>query len=483
MLGKSWWDCWLLLLYCKKKVILAEFNFGKMLFRRLYKFHEQVKSNWIWLTLTSYITTALLTIGLHNWQPGQKGMLLDGYLTALAGILTTIVVTTFSFVFVALQLASVQFSPRIIRSFFEYDHFSRFFLWSFLACVGYLMGLQYFGWSEASLIYPKFGIVGSFYLILMVFPLFIHHIVGNINASSITQNIARRTIEEIDELYESLPFFEAETGKLQLLAPESGYLDSIRYEALEALFPLEKDVKMTVRPHIGSFVIKGGLLAEIDCPPALRDFYAQLTKPIQACFVIDKFRSYKQDIPFGIRQLVDIAIKAISPAVNDPTTALNCIDYLGTIIQRAAQSEANSREAKLLSQKNIHIREFSFEQLVDLAFDQIYFWGKEDYIVVRHLLKTITNLLPFMPSQDKLKVLIRQVEDFELQYLHDEDQKGRLTSTFPRKEHRNSLRDHLFEFYKEALEVIGEKAPDAGVFSGRQEQFRSSLKALAKCYE
>jgi uncharacterized membrane protein len=473
----------LLLLYCKKKVILAEFNFGKMLFRRLYKFHEQVKSNWIWLTLTSYITTALLTIGLHNWQPGQKGMLLDGYLTALAGILTTIVVTTFSFVFVALQLASVQFSPRIIRSFFEYDHFSRFFLWSFLACVGYLMGLQYFGWSEASLIYPKFGIVGSFYLILMVFPLFIHHIVGNINASSITQNIARRTIEEIDELYESLPFFKAETGKLQLLAPESGYLDSIRYEALEALFPLEKDVKMTVRPHIGSFVIKGGLLAEIDCPPALRDFYAQLTKPIQACFVIDKFRSYKQDIPFGIRQLVDIAIKAISPAVNDPTTALNCIDYLGTIIQRAAQSEANSREAKLLSQKNIHIREFSFEQLVDLAFDQIYFWGKEDYIVVRHLLKTITNLLPFMPSQDKLKVLIRQVEDFELQYLHDEDQKGRLTSTFPRKEHRNSLRDHLFEFYKEALEVIGEKAPDAGVFSGRQEQFRSSLKALAKCYE
>lgn len=462
---------------------MAEFNFGKMLFRRLYKFHEQVKSNWIWLTLTSYITTALLTIGLHNWQPGQKGMLLDGYLTALAGILTTIVVTTFSFVFVALQLASVQFSPRIIRSFFEYDHFSRFFLWSFLACVGYLMGLQYFGWSEASLIYPKFGIVGSFYLILMVFPLFIHHIVGNINASSITQNIARRTIEEIDELYESLPFFKAETGKLQLLAPESGYLDSIRYEALEALFPLEKDVKMTVRPHIGSFVIKGGLLAEIDCPPALRDFYAQLTKPIQACFIIDKFRSYKQDIPFGIRQLVDIAIKAISPAVNDPTTALNCIDYLGTIIQRAAQSEANSREAKLLSQKNIHIREFSFEQLVDLAFDQIYFWGKEDYIVVRHLLKIITNLLPFMPSQDKLKVLIRQVEDFELQYLHDEDQKGRLTSTFPRKEHRNSLRDHLVEFYEGVLEVIGEKAPDAVVFSGRQEQFRSSLKALAKCYE
>lgn len=454
-----------------------------MLFRRLYKFHEQVKSSWIWLMLTSYIITALLSIVLHGWQPGQKGVLLDGYLTALAGILTTIVVTTFSFVFVALQLASVQFSPRIIRSFFEYDHFSRFFLWSFLACVGYLMGLQYFGWSEASLIYPKFGIVGSFYLILMVFPLFIHHIVGNINASSITQNIARRTIEEIDELYEPLSPTEAKTGKVRILAPVSGYLDSIRYEALEVLFPLEKEVKMTVRPHIGSFVIKGGVLADIDCPPAMRDFYAQLTKPIQGCFVINKFRSYKQDIPFGIRQLVDIAIKAISPAVNDPTTALNCIDYLGSIIQRAAQSEANSREAKLLAQKNIHIREFSFEQLVDLAFDQIYFWGKEDYIVVRHLLKTITNLLPFMPSEEKLKVLLRQVEDFELQYLHDEEQKGKLTATFPRKEHRNSLRDHLAEFYEGALEAIGEKTPTSVALAGKQAQFRRSLEALAKCYE
>ena len=454
-----------------------------MLFRRLYKFHEQVKSSWIWLTLTSYIITALLTIGLHFWQPGQKGVLLDGYLTALAGILTTIVVTTFSFVFVALQLASVQFSPRIIRSFFEYDHFCRFFLWSFLACVGYLMGLQYFGWSEASLIFPKFGIVGSFYLILMVFPLFIHHIVGNINASSITQNIARRTIEEIDDLYESLPTTTKQIGKIHIPAPISGYLDSIRYEALVALLPEDSDVSITVRPHIGSFVIKGGVLAEIDCPPAKREAYLGLVKAIQQCFIIDKFRSYKQDIPFGIRQLVDIAIKAISPAVNDPTTALNCIDYLGSIIQRAAQSEANSREAKLLAQKNIHIREFSFEQLVDLAFDQIYFWGKEDYIVVRHLLKTITNLLPFMPSEDKLNVLFRQVEDFELQYLHDEEQKGKLTATFPRKEHRNSLRDHLAEFYEGALEAIGEKTPTSVVLSRKQAQFRSSLKAVAKCYE
>ncbi len=354
-----------------------------MLFRRLYKFHERVKSNWLGLTLVSYLLTALFTLLLQWWKPGQKGILLDGYLTALAGILTTIVATTFSFVFVALQLASVQFSPRIIRSFFEYDHFSRFFLWSFLACVGYLMGLQYFGWSDASLIYPKFGIVGSFYLILMIFPLFIHHIIGNINASSITQNIARRTVEEIDLLYDSVQFVGFKDNILRIISPTSGYLDTIRHRALERLFPKDDDVKMMVRPHIGSFVIKGGLLAEVHCPPEKRAYYVSISKAIKHCFVIDKFRSYNQDIPFGIRQLVDIAIKAISPAVNDPTTALNSIDYIGAIIQKAALSEAISKEARLLASKNIYIREFSFEQLVDLAFDQIYFWGKEDYIIVK----------------------------------------------------------------------------------------------------
>lgn len=427
--------------------------FFRMFFRRIYQFHERIKSNWLWLVLTSYVITAFLTLCLHAWRPGQEGTLLDGFLTALAGILTTIVVTTFSFVFVALQLASVQFSPRIIRSFFEYDQFSRFFLWSFLACVAYLMGLQYFGWSDASLIYPKFGIVGGFYLIILVFPLFIHHIIGNINASSITQNIALRTVREIDTLYDALPSIGTTDTIIRITSPISGYLDSLRYKKLADIFPQDPQARMDVRPHIGSFVIQGGILAEIKCPSEQKPLFFPLLKEIEACFVVDKFRSYKQDIPFGIRQLVDIAIKAISPAVNDPTTSLNCIDYLGTIIEKAALSETISKEARLLTQKNIFIREFSFEQLVDLAFDQIYFWGREDYIVVRHIIKTITNLVPFMPSSDKLLVMIHQVDDLELQYLHTLTANFATSygGSFARREHRNSLRTHLSEFYEAVL--------------------------------
>ncbi len=90
----------------------------QMFFRKLYKLHEQVKQDWRRLTLVSYLFTASLTLLIHAWRPGDASVPLDGFLSALAGILTSVVVTTFSFVFVALQLASVQFSPRVIRSFF-----------------------------------------------------------------------------------------------------------------------------------------------------------------------------------------------------------------------------------------------------------------------------------------------------------------------------------------------------------------------------
>ncbi|GGD82526.1 hypothetical protein GCM10011514_53230 [Emticicia aquatilis] len=422
--------------------------------RKFFLLHEHIKQDWRYLSVVAYVIVATLTIILHILRPGQEGVLLDGYLSTLASIVATLVVTTFSFVFVALQLASVQFSPRILRSFFEYDHFSRFFLWSFLACVGYLMGLQYFGFSDASLIYPKFGIVGSFYLILLVFPLFIHHVVDNINASSITQNIAKRTIKEIDELYEVAEFDLSKPKRLLILNKESGYLDSILYKKLFQIIPDNNQSKVLVKPHVGSFVLVGMPLVEIECSETERDFYQQNLAKISNQFIISKFRSYEQDIPFGIRQLVDIAIKAISPAVNDPTTALNCIDYLGNIIKKAALSNTISKEATLLQKKNIYIREFNFEQLVDMAFDQIYHWGKEDYIIVRHLIKTITNILPFVNDPDKLFLLLAEVEDMELSFLKEDYGKVEADCPFKKAEHRNSLRDHLADLYEMAISKI-----------------------------
>ena len=116
---------------------------------------------------------------------------------------------------------------------------------------------------------------------------------------------------------------------------------------------------------------------------------------------------------FGIRQLVDIGIKAISPAVNDPTTCLNCLHYLGAIVRRYALAELPSLAVRQAA-PNVKLREFNFEMLLNASFDQIYQWGKHDYIVVSQLLNTLLEVIQGVENPHCLEAIRKQVADFEL---------------------------------------------------------------------
>jgi uncharacterized membrane protein len=403
--------------------------------------HKKIKSNWKSLTISTLILIFVITFIVNTFfSSGQSS--LEAMMYSVVSILATIVVTTFSFVFVALQLASVQFSPRIMRSFFEFDHFSRFFLWIFLSFIVYNLILIYLGITSSTSTLPQFGIIGGIILATFVFPLFIHHVAENINASSITKSITSRTLNEIELLYKKNLPIKIQSDKFIIYAQESGYLDSVNTKKLVTLAANFQYKSFKIIPHIGSFIIENSPLIEIDSEDKELDKYVV---EIHKSLKISKFRSYSQDVMFGVRQLVDIAIKAISPAINDPTTALNCIDYLGVIVSKIAESKDDSIEVENLKSKNIFIREFTFEQLIDTAFDQIYHWGKADYIVVRHLIKTITMMIPFTNSATKLKVLINEIDDMEFDFLHQKTLDE--NCTFQRKEHRESIRDFIEEYY------------------------------------
>lgn len=440
------------------------------------KFYSKIKTDWKLLSFCSLLIVLVLTTVVHQFVKVAQTSL-EGMMNTLLGVLTTIVVTTFSFVFVALQLASVQFSPRILRSFFEYDHFSRFFLWSFLGCIGYVFGLIYLGYTSAEAFLPKTALVGGLYLVVLVFPLFIHHVVENINASSITKNIMNRTLNEIEMLYTDASLTEVESDKFIIKSTESGYLESVNFRKLEALLDDFEYEKFTITVHVGGFVMTGSPIIEID---GLKNGIVQdVRQKLFNTLTISKFRSYTQDIMFGVRQLVDIAIKAISPAVNDPTTALNCIDYLGVIVGRISDVQDVSRDIARLRSKNIYVREFNYEQLIDVAFDQIYHWGKSDYIVVRHLVKTIAMIVPFTNSAEKLKTLIREVEDMELGFLFSKDFSDCI---FDRREHRNSIRDFMDEFYLAVIKQI-DRFESNEQLSTKKNEYIGLRKSLKEFYE
>jgi uncharacterized membrane protein len=142
------------------------------------------------------------------------------------------------------------------------------------------------------------------------------------------------------------------------------------------------------------------------------------SKIVEDTFFVYKFRSYKQDINFGVRKLVDIAIKAISPAVNDPTTCINCIDYLGEIVRRLAMRKFPSTRSNELRNEKIFVSEFNFKELVNFAFDQIYQWGKKDPVIVKRLLRTIIQIVPCVENPYNLMVLIKEVEDMKVDKIY-----------------------------------------------------------------
>ena len=394
--------------------------------------------------------------------------------TALNGLVAmgvAVLVTTFSFVFVALSLVSVQFSPRVVRQFWQSDPFRRFFLWIYILVFGASFLVQFFDAPRLQLL----AVVLGFYLIFVLFPVFLTYLANNLNAATIVQVIARRTLTEIVDQYEPIAPSLREDDSDRVRSKKSGYLEHIDVEALSAEFARIRqkhpNATLQVSNYLGSFIEVSSTLALIT-PRVGLDRGAE--SALRRCFNMSRFRSIDQDIGYGIRQLVDIAIKAISPAVNDPTTCVNCLHYLGVIIKSLALRDSRSINAKRLEKDGIFIREPKFERYVDDAFDQIYHWGRRDVVVVRAMLNTLSDIISVLIDVEKCEVIARQVENMELGYLLVKSDESPITLI----EHRNRLRRSLQRFCTTAAEQFAKCGrPD------RAEAFRQTAERVAASVE
>ncbi len=410
-------------------------------------------------------------------------------LSNLIGTLTTIVVSSFTLIIVALQIASQQFSPRIIRQFFATDKRMQGFLGLYIGAILYCYLVKTLGIAQAHLNVAIVICIFLGFFCLVAFPLFITYYVDNINAASITEGIKNRIIAEIETLYQekwtpdspNLTYKRTEIDKsncaaiIKIRSPfPSGYLDEVKYDLFVEMYCsfLKQNPNISIKnihlkPIIGEFIcydtttlftieIAQIFENEIKNDEAKAKINAAFLKIIEAVFVITKYRSYEQDINFGIRQLVDIGIRAISPAVNDPTTCLNCIDYLGEIVRQLGDREFPSTAAQKIERKDIHINEFAFEELVNFAFDQIYHWGKNDPAIVKRLINTLSAIVQVTQNPYSLYVLILQMQGMELDDILSktpeqltEADRARFTL-----ENRRSISREILKFNKKAKEQI-----------------------------
>jgi len=227
---------------------------------------------------------------------------------------------------------------------------------------------------------------------------FIHHIAHAISVSHIVDRIASETEGMIDAMMpsahresrlESPDMSHANTWDTPLLSDVSGYIRFVDIPRLVSLAKLSH-VKVHVVRRVGQFVPAGTPLLMIYKGSRLTP---ETSVEFRSSFDLGPSRTLQQDIEFGVLQIVDIALKAISPAVNDPSTAITCVDQLSRILIRFASRESAPHlfydPPGVL---RVSINWIGFDHLLDSSFEQIRMYAKGDVAVSLRLLRALGDI-------------------------------------------------------------------------------------------
>jgi uncharacterized membrane protein len=188
-------------------------------------------------------------------------------------------------------------------------------------------------------------------------------------------------------------------------ATRSGYVGYVDGDALLGIAD-RHDLVLRIDNEPGDFVLEGAPLAIVH-PAPVDD---ALARSIRDAVVLGEERSLQQDAEFGMRQIMDIAVKALSPGINDPTTAVTCVDHLGALLALAARHPDPSPwrgdgEGRL----RLVLRGQTFESLCGNAIDQIRQHAERDVAVTLRLIRLVEAVGRVTPDEERREILWRQV--------------------------------------------------------------------------
>ena len=345
-----------------------------------------------------------------------------GLLSSVAGSMITVAGVVFSITIVALALTSSQYTSRVLRNFMR-DWINQLVLGVFLGIFAYcLVVLRTIRGGDEGAFVPSFAVLGGLVLAFvgiafLIF--FIHHISMSIQASNIIATAAEETITAVDHLFPNGLGEEGEKdddGNYEISlaqrtwsavpAQRTGYIESIDGDALLDL-ARELGTVLRMERSIGEFVVDGYPLVSV---AGAVEFNEQSIIKLNSIYVIGNQRSVQQDAGFGIRQIVDIAMKALSPGINDSTTAVMCIDYLAAIMTRLAAREISSPYRLDEGELRLIARGPSFESLLAEAFDQIRQNAEGNAAILTRQLSALEIIAARTTSARRRQALLQQAE-------------------------------------------------------------------------
>lgn len=335
-------------------------------------------------------------------------------LSAVATSMITVAGLTFSITMLTLQLASSQFGPRLLRNFMR-DRGNQLVLGTFISTFVYcLLVLRTVKGVEGSSFVPHLAVAIGVVLAvagLAVLIYFIHHTASSIRIETLLASLADETAATIDRLFpERLGDEESETSGeppdfhpgLIVRPQASGYVQSVDSSSLLRLAS-EENLVVNVMARPGTFVTERDPLLRILATMAPGE---EKLDALRSTVIVGIERTPYQDLDFSIRRIVEIAQRALSPGINDPTTALYCIDRLREALVRLAERRTPSRcrhddEGRL----RIVAEPVSFEAVAVGAFGAVALYAGTDSDVLRALASALDAVIAAAEGKDRARLL------------------------------------------------------------------------------
>ncbi len=406
---------------------------------RLLQTWDNLKTSfWFVPTIMAMATLvlSLVTLSLDQWvtikRTGMLGWLFAGDPQSVSALLTTIIgsiISVFSVVFsvtiVSLTLAAGQFGPRVLRNFMR-DRGTQIVLGVFISTFLYsLLALQQVKQAHEHASVPHVSVFTS--LILVIISLgtliyFIHHVAESIQAPNVITRVSAALGQAIDRFYpDSIDSADArsqdhldgqvaqrlKTEGRDVCSNTEGYVQAIDEEHLLSVAH-EHQMVFQLHCRAGYFVVPGFRLARI-YPD--RDLPDEVIENVRNAIVLGDRRTDTQDVEFAVHQLVEVALRALSPGINDPFTAHSCIDRLGAALTRLSQRRMRG---PVLSddqgQPRVILVTSDFAGIVNSVFNQIRQAGRTHPSVVIRLLEVITIIASQSRTDPQHAALRRQAD-------------------------------------------------------------------------
>ncbi len=376
-------------------------------------------------------------------------------LTTIASVSLSVIGVVFSIILVPLSITATQYGSIVLRSFLR-DRGTQWVLGAYTSttfyCLFLLLALRTAG-SQSAI---QFSVSVAVYMLivsLLMLLYFFHHVADSLQAASVIRLISEELEGVIKQEYSLHPprsdTKQIEVSELRqklLLLTEGegvestgeGYVRAIDYNKLIGIAAKRKIV-LNIKCLPGDFVSRGDRLLAIW--PSQSD--KQMISTVNRAYMLGRNRTVLQDTEYGITLIVIIAVRALSPAINDPYTPRLCLDRLGAALEMLAE-RATPRSYYLDRDEQVRViaEPIGFERLVDVAFNMIREYGRANAEVLMHMLATIKAVSVHTHSDDQKKALLKHAK------LIEQDSRIGLPSKYDQQ--------RVHESYKETLQAINQ---------------------------